>query len=310
MVRTSRHVRAEIVALLTMVALAAPASVRAYGWPLKPFDAPHPIRGGFDDPRLHIADDPVDNSTAFHFGVDIAAPDLAPVYAVVPGIARTARGHVTVLGHHGHSFSYWHVIGIVPTGARIRLHQLIGYVALGWGHVHFAERAHRLWVDPLRRGALTPYPDWTVPVVDSIQVVNGPTAEPVDPSAVSGRVGIVADAYDLPPLPPPAPWNLARLTPALIRWRLVQGADVVLPWRTAFDFAAGLEPGPLFDWIYAPGSYQNKPDQPGTYRFWLIHYLDTGGLAPGHYRVEVRAADTRGNVGDGSLDITVVPAGA
>ena len=302
--------RAGVLVLVVTVALAAPVGARAYGWPVKPFDRPHPIRGGFDDPRLHIDDDPVDDSSAFHFGVDIAVPDLTRVYAVAPGIAHSAGEHVSVRDRPGHAFSYWHVIAVVPTGARIRRHQLLGYVAVGWGHVHFAERIHGHWVDPLRRGALTPYPDRTTPIVRSVQLVSGPEATPVDPRAVSGFVGIVADAYDLPPLPPPPPWNMAVIAPARLGWRLLRGDEEVLPWRTTVDFADGLLPSPLFDWIYAPGSYQNKPDRPGDYRFWLVHELDTSTLAPGDYRVEVRASDTRGNVGTGALDFTVAPPAA
>ena len=66
-----------------------------YPWPLKPFDRPHPIRGNFNDPRVEFVGE--DLSSNFHFGVDISAPDLAPVYAVAPGIASRHRDYVDVL---------------------------------------------------------------------------------------------------------------------------------------------------------------------------------------------------------------------
>ena len=40
-----------------------------YSGPLKPFDQAHPVRGYFNDPRIS------GKSRAFHFGIDIAAPN-------------------------------------------------------------------------------------------------------------------------------------------------------------------------------------------------------------------------------------------
>jgi len=41
------------------------------------------------------------------------------------------------------------------------------------------------------------------------------------------------------------------------------------------DFELGLPPNASYPWIYAPGTYQNKPDRPGNYRFWIAHGIDT-----------------------------------
>jgi hypothetical protein len=43
---------------------------------LEPFDRAHPVRGYFNDPRIS------GKSRAFHFGIDIAAANGTPVYAV------------------------------------------------------------------------------------------------------------------------------------------------------------------------------------------------------------------------------------
>ena len=53
-----------------------------YSWPLKPFDQAHPVRGYFNDPRIS------GKSRAFHFGIDIAAPNGTPVYAVRAGVVH------------------------------------------------------------------------------------------------------------------------------------------------------------------------------------------------------------------------------
>jgi hypothetical protein len=97
----------------------------------------HPLRGGFDDPRLHLrAGEAIG---LFHFGVDIAAPDWTPVYAVEPGRVATGPQRVSLRRPNRREFGYWHVIPVVRDGSRVHLHQLLGYVAPGWGHLHFAE---------------------------------------------------------------------------------------------------------------------------------------------------------------------------
>ena len=59
-----------------------------YPWPVKPFDRQHPVRGFFNDPRVQ------DQSHAFHFGIDVSAPDGTAVYAVTPGkVFIEDKGH-------------------------------------------------------------------------------------------------------------------------------------------------------------------------------------------------------------------------
>jgi hypothetical protein len=123
---------------------------------------------------------------------------------------------------------------------------------------------------------------------------------------VTGTVGLVASAYDTPPPPlPPAPWSLTRVTPALLRWRVLRGSTVVRPWRTAVDFRTSLLPPELFGRIYAPGTTQNRANHPGRYRFWLTRSWDTRELPDGTYRIEVAAFDTQGNSGEASTFLRV-----
>jgi hypothetical protein len=269
------------IATASIVALSAPALAHGYGWPVKPFDAQHPIRGSFDDPRLHV--DPFGMETAsFHFGVDISADGGTPVYAVAPGTVYLYRDAVAVHQHDGHEFSYWHIEAAVTEHQAVREHDLLGWVKPRWGHVHFAESTAATYVNPLRPGALQPYVDETTPTV-------GPIAPVGD--------GIVADVWDTPPITPPAPWAGARLTPALVRWRVDDG-----PWQTAVDFRRALYPPERFQDVYAPGTWPNKPDRPGRYLIWLTHDLDA---RPGKHRIEVGAADFDGNVGLGSTEVTI-----
>ena len=46
------------VAAGTQRAAAAAGSDGSYGWPIRPFDQAHPVRGGFADPRTQFAGPP------------------------------------------------------------------------------------------------------------------------------------------------------------------------------------------------------------------------------------------------------------
>jgi hypothetical protein len=281
------------IALHTIVAAAALAGAPAgfaYGWPLKPFNRPHAIRGSFGDPRYHL--DAEGALSSFHFGVDIAARDGTRVYAVEPGYVHAYAASVTVTSRTGREFGYWHVRPAVRTGMHVRRHQLVGFVGRGWGHVHFAESRRGQYKDPLRRGALTPFHDRTRPTVESISLVSAAGA-PVDPGNVSGVVTILASVYDLPPIAPPPPWQVARLVPATVWWSL--NGNGVSESALVADFSVGLPPSALYGLVYAPGTWQNKANRPGHYVFRSV--LDTSTLPDGRYDLRVAAYDTRRNLG-------------
>lgn len=294
---------AAIVAAAVWAAAAAP-SAHAYGWPLKPFERQHPVRGYFNDPRLAGTADGI--SESFHFGIDISAPDYTWVYAVARGRAivrgNTVRVRSVVRGVR-HEYDYWHLWPSVDTGDRIRLHQRLGQIAPGYLHVHFAEVLAGRFVNPLRLGALAPYEDTTRPVVAGVTFSS--VGVPESPQAVSGVVDILADAYDVPPLPPPPPWNDVRLSPATITWRIVQGTTEMMPLVMAVDFRETLLPRSLFPYVYGPGTKQNKKKRPGNYVYYLQHEFDTTALPNGAYALEVSAADVRGNTGSASVPFTV-----
>jgi murein DD-endopeptidase MepM/ murein hydrolase activator NlpD len=281
--------------------LAAPAA--AYRWPVKPFNRMHPIRGAFDDPRFHLG--PESSLSAFHFGVDIVAKDGTRVYAVSPGYVRRYGDHVTVRRpRSGHTFGYWHIVPAVRTGQHVRLHQFLGTIRKGWGHVHFAESFNGSYRNPLRLGALTPFRDRTPPTVASIGLV-GQNGESISAGNVRGVVDIEAEVYDPPPVRPPAPWNVARLTPSLIMWRLTHDGVALTQWAASVDFTSALMPSFAYPSIYAPGTYQNKANRPGRYLFWITHALDTTSLQNGSYAVDVFAEDTRFNSATLSLPFTI-----
>ena len=264
-----------------VAALGAASTAAAYGWPIKPFDEQHAIRGAFDDPR---------DGRSFHFGVDISAPDGTPVYAVAPGTVYRYADAVAVRRPDDQEFAYWHITAAVPEHAYVHEGDLIGYVKPPWAHVHLAEWNGKTYLNPLRPGGLEPFTDQTAPVVG-----------PIDVDGAGGRFQATVDAYDPPPIAPPPPWQDARWTPEIIRWRLLRDDRAVEDWRTAVDFANWLPPA-MFDAVYAPGTTQNSPDRPGRYVFWLFRNVE---LPHGRYALEVDASDTRGNTGAGWLTFEV-----
>jgi murein DD-endopeptidase MepM/ murein hydrolase activator NlpD len=289
-----------------LLVLTLPSVAHAYGWPVKPFDRMHPIRGTFDDPRFHVATDLTWKGT-FHFGVDIAAPDGTPVYAVESGTITRGPDWVDVHRPNRRVFGYWHVRPVVSAGTHVRLHQLLGYILPGWGHVHFAEAVAGRYRNPLRHGALTPFRELYAPVVDAISVVRVEAhALQSEGTDVSGTIALVADAYELPSIEPAPPWNRARLVPSVVRWRIIPGnGDPPTAWRTAADFRYRLFPGSMYASIYAPGTYQNKANRPGDYRFWLTQGLDTTTLPNGTYWIDVQAANLAGKFGEDEIALTV-----
>ncbi len=186
----------------------------------------------------------------------------------------------------------------------MRLHQLLGHVIKGWGHVHFAESVRGAYRNPLRKGALTPFADHTVPNIVSVQLLT-PAGALANPQHIAGPVDITANIYDLPPIAPPPPWDVARLAPASVSWDIRDANGALVQSNLAADFDFALPPNDLYAWIYAPGTYQNKPYRPGQYIFWVAHGIDTTVLPNGTYTLEVMASDTRNNVGSATLAITV-----
>ena len=292
--------------VVVLAGLIAPSVAQAYGWPVKPFNRMHAIRGTFDDPRFHVLPD-LTWKGSFHFGVDISAPDGTPVYAVEPGNVVRGPDSVSLRRPNRREFGYWHIRPVVSTGMHVRMHQLLGYVLPGWGHVHFAETVAGRYRNPLRHGALSPFRELNAPVVASISVerTDGHALQVLGPD-VSGVVALIADAYELPSVAPAPPWNRARLVPSVVRWRLIPSdGDPPTPWRTVADFRFVLLPASQYASIYAPGTYQNKPNRPGDYRFWLTSSLDTTSLPNGTYWIEAQALNLRGATGDNMLAITI-----
>ena len=258
----------------------------SYGWPVKPFNRQHPVRGYLNDPRNG-------NGNDFHFGIDISARDGTAVYAVEAGQVSLENEHAVGVTGPTRTFSYWHIRPAVRSGQRVRMHQLLGHVLAKAGHVHFAERVGGVCVNPLRAGGIGPYVDRTPPTVSSVEFVRN--GRQVNAKALTGRFDIVVEAYDTTPMLVPEPWSRLPVTPALIRWSLSYGARVVVPTQTTVDSSRQL-PRDRYDSTYAPGTFQNREGDPGHYRYYLARGFRASQLRAGVGRLRIEASDTRGNV--------------
>jgi Peptidase family M23 len=295
------------------VAFVVPARGYAYQWPVKPFDRQHPIRGAFGDPRSLRGgvDATFDNPLSFHDGIDVQALDGTAVYAVQAGqvsvVDRTALAVAWPFRSSGARvvFGYWHVDPVVRNGKYVSQSQLLGYIHRGAGHLHLSEKRFGVYVNPLRRGGLSPYTDHTAPVIRGLIVYRAASRQQLPLDAITGRVDIAVDAYDRPAMSPWGAWSGAVWSPTRISWSGLFNDE----WRprsgppqtVSFDRLPCLS---VRD-VYAPGTLQNGPNFSGDYRYWLIRGLDTTPLA-GRLQLSVTAADSRDNKATRTFQLTVV----
>ncbi len=275
-----------------------------YPWPMAPFHRQHPVRGNFGDPRTVLTGGDT-GAFSFHNGVDVSAWPGNPVYPVVSGtVARVTGDLVAIRTVDARRFQYIHLAPRVHVGEQVIASKtILGTIRARWNHVHLSEIRQDCTVNPLQPGHLTPYRDTTVPTVRAI-LFQTPDRKPLPADALTGKVRILADAFDTPALPSPYPWNSLPVAPVRVTWRVAAPDGRVVARNTGADFRYGEPFKQQFCSVYAPGTEQNFAAVNGTYqwgkagRYLFIltpNLLDTTRLPPGSYRVTVTASDTGGN---------------
>ena len=154
--------------------------------------------------------------------------------------------------------------------------------------------ARRPYVNPLRPGGIAPYVDATSPTVVALFAARG--TRKLVARRVAGAVDLLVDTYDTPPPPLPAPpWNLTRVAPALIRWRLVPEGAAAAPWHTAVDFRSYLAPrGDVRRRLRAVDDAQ-PARPPARLVYYLARGWDSTRVPDGRYRLQVAVFDSQGN---------------
>jgi hypothetical protein len=304
-----------LTALVAALALALAGVASSYGWPVRPFDKQHPIRGFFGDPRTVFENGVLAGGFdgpgffSFHQGVDISAPNGTPIYPVVSGIAHylgAATLNVDAGMYQGNEriFQYFHIVPIVGEGQHVIAQRtVLGYVQSPYGHVHLTEINGSHAVNPLQKGHLTPYADHTRPTIRDALFENQ-TGLLQTPLGLCGRIEIAVNAFDTPPVAVPGAFHGLPVAPALVRWSVTHlSGSVAVATRTAADFRATLPPNDQFYDTYAKGTYENAPrfgtqqyrSMPGRYLFLLAGNFDTTSLPNGVYTLGILAGDVRGN---------------
>jgi murein DD-endopeptidase MepM/ murein hydrolase activator NlpD len=285
-----------------------------YGWPVKPFNQQHPIRGSFGDPRtvFHGAPTPrglltSDGAFSYHQGIDISAPDGTAVYPVRSGVVRIVTPDwIEVDCDNGSAFQYWHIASAVRVGDHVQTEQdVLGHILRGSKHVHLTELSDGKAVNPLAPGHITPYTDTTTPRVEEITFRTRDTGSELLPEYLHGRVETVVSASDAQPMPVPGQWAGLPVSPAKLTYHIsaYPSGETMTPERAALDVTTRL-PGSNMWETYARGTHMNMVKMgahrywynPGVYLFKLTAGLwDTHQFPDGVYRITVTAWDIAGN---------------
>ena len=247
LVQRARRARLPLRPLLTM---AAP-----YPWPVKPFDRQHPVRGFFNDPRVQ------DASHAFHFGIDVSAPDGTAVYAVTPG-RSSSRTRATP------SQCRRRTGAPSATGTSSRRSRTTSRSACTScsvtsrraGATSTSPRASTgRYVDPIRPGAIHPFVDV------------GPSDGREDhvPQRRQGRVCPTASRAVCRSAASPTTrrrstcrrrGRTCRWRPARVRYRIFCAGKCVLPLRAGVDLRVFRKPD-LFQTVYGARDTAEPPQQ-------------------------------------------------
>ena len=302
-----------------------------FQWPLDPPDRPHPVRATFGEPRgllgpgipreatdraeLIRSGGPLNTPgrRVIHSGIDIAAPDGTPVFAVKSGIAATGgegyETHVIVA-----DFGYWHLAEAVPDGTEVTAFvTVIGRIYPGQGHVHLARFAgchgacteRDRVLNPLVNGGISPYVDTAPPRIGGIRAYNR-RGQPLRREALSGPVALVLNVVD--------PQSFGSHDTGIYRlsYRILpagKSGAVVGPVRVLrLDAIPG---GRVRNSLYTSGSTRHSTKTNFSYILTARSptndgLLHTERLRPGDYTLEVTAGDVRGNHSVRSFGVRII----
>jgi hypothetical protein len=200
----------------------------------------------------------------------------------------------------------------------IRSRTVLGNVSRRWEHVHLTEIRGTCVVNPLSPGHLEPYRDLSSPTVTRVSFFT-PGGKRMSGRRLHGLVEAVAQAQDTPAMLGSGPWRRMPVAPALVGWELTTLRGAKVASGTTVDFRTTEPPPQDFCRVYAQGTTQNFPAEPGRYEWgrpgrYLFRLtplpFDTRMFPNGTYRLTVTAADTARNRGRRIVLVTIDNRGA
>jgi len=297
-------IRAIVLLGLISAAVSVPHEAAAqYPWPVTPIDESHEITGTFSEYR------DTEPSAHFHNGVDIPKADRSPVYAVTDG-------RVTAIGSDWiriDNFAYLHVqpaANLLLGDSAFVSKTIVGTILDGQGHVHLTDGQPGAERQPLREdGGLTPFVDTWAPSIENVRFYHQPTRQRLATTELAGDVEITFRVRE-PNGPPTTSESRLNNGAYKVGYRVLSRdrQDIVyMPPDDGIRFR--FDTKPLNAYVHRV--YDRLQSSTSRHVYIVTNDLDgasawdTSELEEGDYTVALFAEDTRGNLSELFVDVTV-----
>ena len=278
----------------------------SYPWPLQPFNQSQRITGTFSEYRG--PDNP-----HFHNGVDIPQVDGTAVYPVVDGRVTTIAPAGSNAYVRVENFAYVHIAPnpSLSAGDSVFAGQtVLGTILTGLGHVHLIDGYPGARRNALREGGgLTPFEDPWAPELSNVRFYLQQTAQRIASNELTGDVMMTVRVQEKN-APPGTSTSGLNNGAYIVGYKIlsrdrqtelhVPGADGVV-----FRFDAMPSDSYVHNVFHALQATTSNHVYIPTNEVTRASSWDTSALPDGDYTVLLFAGDTRGNVGQLYVDVTV-----
>ncbi len=307
--RRSRTAVATLLAVsVSLFAVALPSAAQdfSYPWPLQPFNTSQRITGTFSEYRGP-------ENPHFHNGHDIPQFDGTAVYPVIDGRVTTIAPTGSNAYVRVEQFAYVHIRPnpSLSVGDSVYAGQtVLGTILTGQGHVHFIDGYPGSRRNALRAGGgLTPYDDPWAPELSNVRFYLAQTGQRIASTELTSGVMITVRVQEKN-----APPNSS--TSGLNNGSYTVGYKILSRDRQTELFVPGTD-GVVYRFdsmpndAYVHNVYHSLQATTSNHVYIPTNEVtrksawDTSALPDGDYTVLLFAGDTRGNVGELYVDVTV-----
>ncbi|MBT8399680.1 MAG: T9SS type A sorting domain-containing protein, partial [Rhodothermia bacterium] len=278
----------------------------SYPWPLQPFDSSQRITGTFSEYRGPA-------NPHFHNAVDIPQADGTPVYAVADGRVTTIAPSGSNAYVRVENFAYVHInpSPSLSVGDSVFARQtILGTILPGQGHVHFIDGYPGSRRNAIRDGGgLTPYEDPWAPELSGVRFYLAQTGQRLASTELTSGIMITVRVQEknAPPGTSTAGLNNGAYTVGYKILSRDRQTELFVPGQDGVVYRFDSMPSDSYvhnvfhdlqattsNHVYIPTNEVARTSS------W-----DTSALPDGDYTVLLFAGDTRGNVGELYVDVTV-----